>query len=118
MERVNKAMNDIINKFSSLKYAKKLWDAQKKEEIAVIDKEHETILDDKNRMIEVQEQEIKVKKSVKNCVELYFNDKFTLQCLKQQFSDVEDILGALQHNVLEPNCLASLDQNYYSTVSY
>ena len=41
-----------------------------------------------------------------------------MQCLKEQFSDVEDILGALQHNVLEPNCLASLDQNYYSTVSY
>ena len=74
MERVNEAMNGIIHKFSTLKYAKKLWDEQKKEEIAAIDKEHETILDDKNRMIEVQEQEIKVKKSVKNCVELYFND--------------------------------------------
>ena len=67
-------MNGIIHKFSTLKYAKKLWDEQKKEEIAAIDKEHETILDDKNRMIEVQEQEKNVKKSENNCVELYCND--------------------------------------------
>ena len=67
-------MNGIIHKFSTLKYAKKLWDEQKKEEIAAIDKEHETILDDKNRMIEVQEQEMKLKKSENNCVQLYCND--------------------------------------------
>ena len=67
-------MNGIIHKFSTLKYAKKLWDEEKKEEIAVINKEHETILDDKHRMIEVQEQEIKVKKNENTCVELYFND--------------------------------------------
>ena len=39
-----------------------------------------------------------------------------LQTLKEQFLDVEAILAGLQHNILEPECLASLDQNYYVTV--
>ena len=39
------------------------------------------------------------------------------QSLKEQFEDVEAIIAGLQHNVLEPECLNSLDQNYYVTVS-
>ena len=39
-----------------------------------------------------------------------------LQTLKEQFVDVEAILAGLQHSVLEPECLTSLDQNYYVTV--
>ena len=40
-----------------------------------------------------------------------------LQSLKEQFEDVEAIIAGLQHNVLEPECLNSLEQNYYVTVS-
>ena len=37
--------------------------------------------------------------------------------LKEQFSDAEELIAALQHKVLELDSMARLDQNYYATVS-
>lgn len=41
-----------------------------------------------------------------------------IQDMKEQFRDVENLIQSLQSNILEPECKAALDQNYYTTVLF
>lgn len=55
-------MDKLVNKFSSLRYAKELWNKEKKDEIAELEQEHSDIVKDRDRMIDAQVQEIMVRK--------------------------------------------------------
>ena len=48
-------MDQLYNKFSSLHIAKKLWNTEKAEEIAALQKGHQEALRDRDRMIDAQE---------------------------------------------------------------
>ena len=52
-------MDQLYNKFSSLHIAKKLWNSEKAEEIAALQKGHQEALRDRDRMIDAQELEKK-----------------------------------------------------------
>ena len=59
-------MDQLYQKFSSLHIAKKLWNTEKAEEIAALQKGHQEALRDRDRMIDAQEFEIKVMTSCKS----------------------------------------------------
>ena len=49
-------MDKLVNKFSSLRYAKELWNKETKDEIAELEQEHSDIVKDRDRIIDAQVQ--------------------------------------------------------------